>query len=316
MNNNQFTKKDRFGIRKFSVGVGSALLTSLLFLGISHSANAAEDEIELNLDNPEESTIPAATTPANNGNTASDGVDPYAPTSEHSAEIDNQDPNTITNTYDGKNEMDPTPGSQGTSPLEYDGNHEMTPTPGKQGTSPLEYDGSHEMTPTPGKQGTSPLEYDGSHEITPTPGDQSQSPLGDAQASDNTTEVPNGSSNATTNNQGKTVETDAQGNTIVTDAQGNTTVTDTQGNVVQDSTVNAMTNDDTMDAQGNTVEGQTHSEQGTTEGSKQGNQSKEDSKTGQLPETGGSDMTVPLATSTAMLVAGLGLLFRRKNVEK
>ncbi|WP_145115347.1 YSIRK-type signal peptide-containing protein, partial [Staphylococcus argensis] len=177
MNNNQFTKKDRFGIRKFSVGVGSALLTSLLFLGISHSANAAEDEIELNLDNPEESTIPAATTPANNGNTASDGVDPYAPTSEHSAEIDNQDPNTITNTYDGKNEMDPTPGSQGTSPLEYDGNHEMTPTPGKQGTSPLEYDGSHEMTPTPGKQGTSPLEYDGSHEMTPIPGKQGTSPL-------------------------------------------------------------------------------------------------------------------------------------------
>lgn len=222
MNNNQFTKKDRFGIRKFSVGVGSALLTSLLFLGVSHSANAAEDEIELNLDNPEESTIPAATTPANNGNTASDGVDPYAPTSEHSAEIDNKDPNTITNTYDGKNEMDPTPGNQGTSPLE----------------------------------------YDGSHEIIPTPGDQSQSPLGNAQVTDDTAGVPNGSSNTITNDQGKMVETDAQ---------GNTTVTDTQGNVVQDGTVNAMTNDYAMDAQGNTVEGQTASEQGTTKGSEQDN---------------------------------------------
>lgn len=295
MNNNQFTKKDKFGIRKFSVGVGSALLTSLLFLGVSHSADAAETDTEdtdvvIDQDNPgADGSLPAATTLANNGNTASDGVDPYAPTSEHNAEIDNKDPNTITNTYDGKNETEPTPGNQNMDPL---------------------YDTGNESNPTAGDQGTSPLEYDGNHEMNPTPGDQSQDPLADEPA--------------TEDNQG----TDAEGNTVETDAEGNTTVTDAQGNVVQQSTANAMTNEGAMgeegamDAQG--TNGMTDNgmaagkeSQGTSEqGEDQGTQSKEDNEAGELPESGGSDMTVPLATSSAMLIAGLALLFRRRNTEK
>ena len=295
MNNNQFTKKDKFGIRKFSVGVGSALLTSLLFLGVSHSADAAETDTEdtdvvIDQDNPgADGSLPAATTLANNGNTASDCVDPYAPTSEHNAEIDNKDPNTITNTYDGKNETEPTPGNQNMDPL---------------------YDTGNESNPTAGDQGTSPLEYDGNHEMNPTPGDQSQDPLADEPA--------------TEDNQG----TDAEGNTVETDAEGNTTVTDAQGNVVQQSTANAMTNEGAMgeegamDAQG--TNGMTDNgmaagkeSQGTSEqGEDQGTQSKEDNEAGELPESGGSDMTVPLATSSAMLIAGLALLFRRRNTEK
>ena len=181
MNNNQFTKKDKFGIRKFSVGVGSALLTSLLFLGVSHSADAAETDADdaglvADHEHPDaEGSLPAATTPENNGNTEANGVDPYVPTGEHTAAIDNKDENTITNTYDGKNEMDPTPGSQNMDPL-YDTSNESNPTAGDQGQDPLEYDGSNEMDPTPGNQNMSPL-YDTSNESTPIAGDQGQDPL-------------------------------------------------------------------------------------------------------------------------------------------
>lgn len=340
MNNNQFTKKDKFGIRKFSVGVGSALLTSLLFLGVSHSADAAETDTEdtdvvIDQDNPgADDSLPAATTLANNGNTASDGVDPYAPTSEHNAEIDNKDPNTITNTYDGKNETEPTPGNQNMDPL-YDTGNESNPTAGDQGTSPLEYDGNHEMNPTPGDQSQDPLADEPATEDNQGTDAEGNTVETDAEgntivtdAQGNTTVTDAEGNTTVTDVEGNTTYTDVEGNTTYTDAQGNTTVTDAQGNVVQQSTANAMTNEGAMgeegamDAQG--TNGMTDNgmaagkeSQGTSEqGEDQGTQSKEDNEAGELPESGGSDMTVPLATSSAMLIAGLALLFRRRNTEK
>ena len=84
----------------------------------------------------------------------------------------------------------------------------------------------------------------------------------------------------------------------------------------------AMGEEGAMDAQGTngmTDNGMAAGEesQGTSEqGEDQGTQSKEDNEASELPESGGSDMTVPLATSSAMLIAGLALLFRRRNTEK
>ncbi len=84
----------------------------------------------------------------------------------------------------------------------------------------------------------------------------------------------------------------------------------------------AMGEEGAMDAQGtngitdNGMAAGEESQDTSEQGEDQGTQSKEDNEAGELPESGGSDMTVPLATSTAMLVAGLGLLFRRRNTEK
>ncbi|MBF9299410.1 YSIRK-type signal peptide-containing protein, partial [Staphylococcus schleiferi] len=78
MNNKQYVKRKQvFGIRKLSFGTGSALLTTLLFFGVSNSVYAAENGNDISSEVNEslsEETNKVVTEPKNSG--ASEAAEP------------------------------------------------------------------------------------------------------------------------------------------------------------------------------------------------------------------------------------------------
>ncbi|MCU5746641.1 LPXTG cell wall anchor domain-containing protein [Staphylococcus sp. SQ8-PEA] len=307
---NSFKRKDSFDMHKFNVGASTALLSTLLYFGVSHSAEAAEnDRVTVDIENDDPNTVviddnSPTYTKAPNPNDAVDLSKNLPPETEHEVIIDSPE----------EDQSEPTNNDQNV-----DSNQENPGNDDQSVDSDQENPGNGDQSDDLDAGVNEPyLSADPNDLATIDNVNDGQS--GDLDAGVNEpyfgTDLKDSASASNINNNSQTNNTDvgisekpgvpssADSNDGVSSSSNNSnplTYSNEQEVMKQDSTSHAMNS-----AQDNNNFANSPSKDKAV-------QSKNESNTEQqLPSTG-MDNTLPISASTAMLIGGLALLVRRRQ---